>query len=204
MIYIVHLQQQERLGISLSPAGLSEILNCSPTPAPSIQGVRRVPSSLPSSLPLPRCHFSRCPGVTAVAPVSLQRLRVCWAPLSLPLAVRCALRLTLLRCCSAFCRSLFLWRRHGAAGGDILRTTRAGGHLMFADTLLLKTMMDILFVDARSPGDDVKSPRATGVPFAARATTRRSGLGNDRLGIWDSRCSEDIYLSGTVTLVLSL
>ena len=85
-----------------------------------------------------------------------------------------------------------------------LRTTLAGGHLMFVDTLLLKTMMDILFVDARSPGDDVKSPRATGVPFAARATTRRSGLGNNRLGIRDSRCSEDIYLSGTVTLVLSL
>ena len=103
-----------------------------------------------------------------------------------------------------FAGSLFLWRRHLAAGGEILRTTLAGGHLMFADTLLLKTMMDILFVDARSPGDDVKSPRATGVPFAARATTRPSGLGNNRLGLRDSRCSEDIYVSGTVTLVLSL
>ena len=47
-----------------------------------------------------------------------------------------------------FSGSLLLRRRHGVAGGDILRTTLAGGHLTFADTLLFKTMMNILFVDA--------------------------------------------------------
>ena len=43
---------------------------------------------------------------------------------------------------------------HGSVGNELavlsetLRTTLAGGHLMFADTLLFKTMMNILFVDA--------------------------------------------------------
>ena len=72
-----------------------------------------------------------------------------------------------------FAGSLFLWRRHGAAGGDTLRTTLAGGHLMFADTLLFKTMMDILFVDARSPGAEV-SPGNRCPLFDARATTTPS------------------------------
>ena len=50
---------------------------------------------------------------------------------------------------------------HGSVGNELavqsetLRTTLAGRHPMFADTLLLKTMMDILHVDVRSPGAEV-------------------------------------------------
>ena len=92
------------------------------------------------------------PDAPPLAPVSLQRLRVCWAPR--PYHFLCAPRSHSHFSFAAvrFAGSLLLWRRHLAAGGDTLRTILAGGHLMFADTLLFKTMMDILFVDVPLPG----------------------------------------------------
>ena len=73
-----------------------------------------------------------------------------YAGLRAPYHLQCAPRSDSHFSFSAVCfaGSLFLWRRHGAAGGDARRTILAGGHLLFADTLLFKTMMDILFVDA--------------------------------------------------------
>ena len=79
-----------------------------------------------------------------------------------------------------FAGSLFLWRRHLAACGETLRTTLAGGHLMFAGTLLLKTMMDILFVDVRSPGAEVSSGNRCPL-FDARATTTPTPANIDKV-----------------------
>ena len=73
---------------------------------------------------------------------------MCWAPLSLPLAVRSALTLTSPLVLCILQEVSFYGDGTLLQAVRILRTTLANGHLMFSDTLLLKITMDILFVDA--------------------------------------------------------
>ena len=108
--------------------------------------------------------------------------------------LHCERRLSLTFAALRFAGSLLLWRRHGAAGGDTLRTTPAGGHLMFANTLLFKTMMNILFVDVRSPGAEV-SP-GNRCPSLMRAQRLLPVRQKSTTPVRDSRCSGDIYVNG--------
>ena len=105
---------------------------------------------------------------------------MCWAPHSLLLAVCSALRLSLLHCCSCVVQEVSCYRDVTLLQAvRSLRTTLAGGHLMFVDTLLLK-MMDTFFVDACTLARAVV-PRASKSSLTRAQRHHSRDHGNNRL-----------------------
>ena len=105
---------------------------------------------------------------------------MCWAPHSLLLAVCSALRLSLLYCCSCVVQEVSCYRDVTLLQAvRSLRTTLAGGHLMFVDTLLLK-MMDTFFVDACTLARAVV-PRASKSSLTRAQRHHSRDLGNNRI-----------------------
>ena len=95
------------------------------------------------------------------------------AGLLTPYSLQCALRSDSHFSIAAIvlCRkALAMATAHLAGGGATLRTTCAGGHLMFAETLLLKMMVNEGITHSVAPGA-VVSPGNRSPFFDARAST---------------------------------